>query len=131
MSHSGAIQQLTLSHPAAPGANLQDGSKQLGDNDPPSRRETDFAELIKFIIVECGNPVHVLELYYWSQKSGLREAMRTPATLPEQKRAAIQAFLAMAQKPESISVNMTPSGERTLYWPDVAANLDAFRKAIA
>ena len=133
MGHNAEYDPSPLISQMAASAGFPDSQEQRDEAEHNSalKRRTNLAELVRFIITECGEPVRVLEFYYWSQQLGLDDAVRTLASLPEQKRATIQTFLAMVQNPASISVTINASGELVLDSPEVAANLDAFRRALA
>ena len=65
-------------------------------NDPATER------LIRTLVAGCSSPAEALELYYWSREPGLIEVIRGIATMPEDTRAAIEAFIALARDAKSI-----------------------------
>lgn len=93
-------------------------------------RGPNLAETIRSLIMDCGNPARVLELYYWSQQPGFADAVRALAMLPPEMRAIIQSFLTMARR-DRIDVVMLKSGKLCMSSPDVALALNALRAARA
>jgi hypothetical protein len=107
-----------IQRPACRDSSIESGGANQG-------RGPDLAETILSIIVECGEPARVLELYYWSEQPGFGDAMRALALLPDDKRAIIQSFLALATNAANIDVVMHESGRLSLSSPEVAAQLKA------
>jgi hypothetical protein len=101
--------------------------RRRDDREASDRCGPDLAETIRSIIVECGNPARVLELYHWSLQPGFGDAVRALALLSGEKRAAIQSFLAMARDTGRIDVVMRDSGELRFSSPEVAVTLKALR----
>ena len=78
----------------------------------------DLAELIESI-AEQGNPARLLEVYYWSREPGFLEIVRMLAAMPEQARAAVEAFASIAHDPSSITATWDLAGRLTLTSPQV------------
>jgi hypothetical protein len=53
--------------------------------------------------------------------------MHALMSMPEQTRAVLQAFLAMASKPDTISVTVDQHGRVTLYSPEVEQTTSILR----
>jgi len=70
--------------------------------------------LIRTLVSGCGSPAEALELYYWSREPGLIEVIRGIATMPEDTRAAIEAFIALARDAKSIKAELDARGVLTL-----------------
>jgi hypothetical protein len=70
--------------------------------------------LIRALVAGCGSPAEVLELYYWSKEPGLIEVIRGIAAMPEDTRAAIEAFVALARDANSVTAILDPRGALTL-----------------
>jgi len=65
----------------------------------------------------------VRELYYWSCEPGFLEIVRTLAAMPENARAAVEAFVSMAHDPSSITATWDPAGRLTLTSPQVGQTI--------
>ena len=83
--------------------------------EPPGER------LIGTLAACCINPASMLELYYWSKEPGLADIIRGIATMPEEVRSAIEAFVALARDMKSVSAGLDGRGVLTL------ASLEAAR----
>jgi len=70
--------------------------------------------LIRTLAACCINPASMLELYYWSREPGLADIMRGIATMPEEARAALEAFVALARDMKSVSAEVDGRGVLTL-----------------
>jgi hypothetical protein len=70
--------------------------------------------LIRTLVAGCGSPAQALELYYWSREPGLIEVIRGIATMPEETRAAIEAFIALARDTRSVKAELNSRGVLTL-----------------
>ena len=70
-------------------------------------------------ITEQGNLARLLELYYWSREPGFLEIVRACAGMPEDARAAVEAFVAMAQDPATITASWDQAGRLILASPQV------------
>lgn len=79
--------------------------------------------LIRTLVAGCGSTAAVLELYYWSREPGMIEMMRGVIAMPEQTRAALEAFIALARDPKSIEANLNPAGALTLSSPETSKTL--------
>jgi hypothetical protein len=77
-------------------------------NDPATEH------LIRTLVAGCGSPAQALELYYWSREPGLIEVIRGIATMPEETRAAIEAFIALARDTRSVKAELNSRGVLTL-----------------
>jgi hypothetical protein len=99
-------------------------------NGEPAENEAELQEIIEAIIVDCGSPARVLELYYWSQESDLWEMIRALVNLPAPVRTKLSAFLMMATDRDQVSARIGQSGELTLFSGHVADALAIVRAAI-
>jgi hypothetical protein len=80
-----------------------------------SRRRTARAErIIRTITAGCLNPAEALELLYWSREPGLIEVIRGILTMPEDTRAALEAFIALARNTKTVSATLDHRGVLTL-----------------
>jgi hypothetical protein len=77
-------------------------------NDPATEH------LIRTLVAGCGSPAQALELYYWSREPGLIEVIRGIATMPENTRAALEAFIALARDTRSVKAALDSRGVLTL-----------------
>ena len=84
------------------------------------RKESRSERLIRMLVAGCGSPASVLELYYWSREPGMIDIMRGIVAMPEEARAALEAFLALARDPKSIEAGISPSGVLTLAAPETS-----------
>lgn len=75
------------------------------------------------ILAECGNPAQMFELYYWSREPGMIDLVRGIAAMPEEARAAFEAFVALARDPRLIRGVLSAHGELTLVSPDVSQTI--------
>jgi hypothetical protein len=66
--------------------------------------------LIEAIVVECTNPEQLLELYYWSREPKLLPTVRALASLPNETRAALEAFIA-DNDPNMITAKVESGGQ--------------------
>jgi hypothetical protein len=92
--------------------------------------EPKLAEVIESIIVDCGDPARVLELYYWSREPGVLEVIRSVMALPPRTRALLEGFLAVAQ-PDLVSGELDEAGRVTLSSPDVTDAAVVLRRSLA
>src|SRR5262245_61428312 len=83
-----------------------------------SATPAEIKELINSI-AEQGTPARFLELYYWSREPGFLEIVRAFAAMPENVRAAVEAFVTMAHDPSSVSAAWDLVGRLTLSSPQV------------
>lgn len=84
--------------------------------------------LVRILLAECGTASRVLELYYWSREPGMLDIIRRLAAMPERTRSALEAFVALAGDPKSVTADMNGRGALTLASPSTAkaAALAAF-----
>lgn len=78
------------------------------------KRETAHELLIRTLVAGCDKPADTLEVYYWSREPGLSEIFRAIATMPEQARAAIEAFVALAHDQATVTARLDSCGVLTL-----------------
>jgi hypothetical protein len=71
------------------------------------------------LVVESGRPSELLELCYWSREPGAAELMRSIVAMPDETRAAFEAFLALAGNPKTIEAELSGQGVLTLTSPEV------------
>jgi hypothetical protein len=84
-------------------------------NAPGKRSKAAATErLIRTLVAGCSSPAEALELYYWSREPGLIEVVRGIVTMPEDTRAAIEAFIALARDAKSIKAVLDARGVLTL-----------------
>jgi hypothetical protein len=79
-----------------------------------STRKTANERLIRTLVAGCGSPAEALELYYWSREPGLVEIIRGIAMMPEETRAALEAFIALARETKSVMAALDRRGVLTL-----------------
>ncbi len=70
--------------------------------------------LVRTLAAVCDNPARLLELYYWSKEPGLMEITRGIASMSEEARAAIEAFIALAGDVKSAAVDLDARGVLTI-----------------
>ena len=70
--------------------------------------------LMRTLVAGCDKPAAALEVYYWSKEPGLIEIVRAIAMMPEDTRAAIEAFVALAHDPRTVTAGLDPRGVLTL-----------------
>jgi hypothetical protein len=75
-----------------------------------STRKTANERLVQTLVAGCGSPAQALELYYWSREPGLVEIIRGIAMMPEETRAAIEAFIALARDTKSVMAKLDHGG---------------------
>ena len=84
------------------------------------RRQSRSERLIRMLVAGCGGTASVLELYYWSREPGMIDIMRGIVAMPEETRAAFEAFLALARDPKSIEAAISATGVLTLASPETS-----------
>jgi hypothetical protein len=94
-----------------------------------SRFEARSERLIRTLVAGCGGTAEVLEFYYWSREPGMIEMMRGIVAMPEETRAALEAFIALARDPKSIGANWTLHGALTLASPETSKTIALARYA--
>jgi hypothetical protein len=77
-------------------------------------RPTESERLLRILVTECGSLAGVLEAHYWSKEPGLIEIMRGIALMPEDTRAALEAFIALARETKSVTARLDQRGVLTL-----------------
>jgi hypothetical protein len=70
--------------------------------------------LMRTLAAGCDKPADALEIYYWSKEPGLVEIIRAIAMMPEEARAAIEAFVALAHDQGTVRARLDPRGVLTL-----------------
>jgi hypothetical protein len=83
-------------------------------NDPATER------LIRTLVDGCGSPARALELYYWCREPGLIEIVRAIASMSEETRAVIEAFVALASNANSVKAELNSHGVLTLVSTEAA-----------
>ena len=78
------------------------------------KRETAHELLIRTLVAGCDKPAETLEVYYWSKEPGLIEIIRAIAMMPEEARAAIEAFAALAHDQATVIARLDSRGVLTL-----------------
>ena len=68
--------------------------------------------------------------FYWSREPGLIEIIRGIATMPENTRAAIEAFVALARDTRSITAELDSRGVLTLASAEAARAVALARHAV-
>jgi hypothetical protein len=76
-------------------------------------RETPAERLIR-ALAACCSAAEMTELYYWSREPGLREVVRGIAAMPEETRAALEAFVTLARDTRAVSAELDRRGVLTL-----------------
>ena len=75
------------------------------------------------MLAECGDSARLLELFYFSREPDVLEIMRAIAALPEEARAALDAFLAVSHDPAAITAKWDGAGRLTLSSPQVGQTM--------
>jgi hypothetical protein len=70
--------------------------------------------LVRVLLGACENPAKALELHYWSKEPGLIEIIRSIVMMPEDVRAAIEAFVALARDTRTVTASLDRRGLLTL-----------------
>jgi hypothetical protein len=79
---------------------------------PKSTRTTEH--LVRALVAGCGSPAQVLELYYWSKEPGLIDVIRGIVAMPEETRAALEAFMAISRDAKSVVATLDRCGVLSL-----------------
>jgi hypothetical protein len=82
--------------------------------------ETELEHILNSIVVTCGDPARVLELFYWSQEPEVLEIIRSLMSFSKQSRELLCSFLTSVADPRSISVEIGLPGQLTLVSPEIA-----------
>lgn len=85
--------------------------------------ETRSERLIRTLIAGRVRPSDVIELCYWSREPGMVELIRAIATMPEETRAALEAFIALVGNAKSIEARLDPQGALTLASPEASKTI--------
>lgn len=89
------------------------------DGEPPHKKakaqRRERARLMRTLAACDGNPADMLELYYWSKEPGFTQLIRAIATMPEPTRAALEAFITLAQDSKSVTADLDLRGVLTFY----------------
>src|SRR5262245_17605700 len=99
-------------------------ARRKQSKDPATER------LIRTLVAGCDSPAEALELYYWSKEPGLIEVIRGIATMPENTRAAIEAFVALARDTKAIKAELDSRGVLTLASAEAARAVELARHAV-
>jgi hypothetical protein len=94
-------------------------------HDPATER------LIRLLVAACDDPAAALEVYYWSKEPGLREIMRGIAVMPDEARAAIEAFVALARDAKSVTADLDGRGALILASVEAAKTVAQAQLAVA
>ena len=86
--------------------------------------------LMRTLVAGC-EPAEALEIYYWSKEPGLIEIMRAIAMMPEEARAAIEAFAALAHDQTTVNARLDVRGVLTLASVQVAKTVALAQYAAA
>jgi hypothetical protein len=78
------------------------------------RRDAPTERLIRTLAAACDSPAEALELLYWSREPGLVDIVRGIAAMPEDTRAALEAFIALARDAKSVAGSLDQRGVLTL-----------------
>ena len=81
------------------------------------------ARLLRALAACDSNPAEMLELYYWSKEPGFATLIRAIATMPEDARAALEAFFALARDTKSVAADLDPHGVLTFCSPEAARSV--------
>ena len=88
-----------------------------------SSEQVGQAKLLRSVLAECGDSSRLLELYYFSREPDVLEIMRAVAALPEDARAALEAFLTVSHEPGAITAKWDGAGRLTLASPQVGQTM--------
>jgi hypothetical protein len=78
------------------------------------------AHVIRTLIAGRANPAELFELYYLTREPGILYLLRALAAMPDDTRAALEAFMALARDPKAIAARLDPRGILTLASPEAA-----------
>lgn len=87
---------------------------------PPRRPKSGAAHVIRTLIAGRANPAELFELHYLTREPGILFLLRAIAAMPEDTRAAIEAFVALARDPKAVAAQLDPRGILTLASPEAA-----------
>ena len=83
-------------------------------------KRCELDDVLTSIVAGCPNPSRMVELYYWSQEPGLLDIIRVIAGLDPATRGVVEAFVAMARDPRSVTASLDGTGQLTLAAPEIA-----------
>ena len=88
----------------------------MASKSPPKSkpRNAPADRLIRTLVAACDDPAVALELLYWSREPGLVQVIRAIATMPEETRAAVEAFVGLARDPRTVRAKLEHNGALTL-----------------
>jgi hypothetical protein len=89
--------------------------------DPRSRKT------IQAVLADCQDTSRLFELYYFSQEPAMLDIMRAIAALPEEARAALEAFFTMSHESAAIVAHWDATGRLTLSSPQVGQTMAIMR----
>jgi hypothetical protein len=78
------------------------------------------AHVIRTLIAGRANPAELFELYYLTREPGILYLLRALAAMPDDTRAAFEAFVAVARDSMAIAAQLDPRGILTLASPEAA-----------
>lgn len=87
------------------------------------RRAAAADRITRAIAAGFDNPAEAIELLYWSREPGLIDIIRAIAAMPDDTRAAVEAFLALARNAKSVSATLDQRGLLTLASSEVSRTL--------
>jgi hypothetical protein len=94
---------------------------------PPSSRrpakraaKSGTAHVIRTLIAGRANPAELFELHYLTREPGVLYLLRAIAAMPDDTRAALEAFVALTRDPKVIAAQLDPRGILTLASPEAA-----------
>ena len=83
------------------------------------------------LVTGSGSLAGALEAHYWSREPGLIEIMRGIATMTENTRAVIEAFVALARDTRSVTASLDQRGVLTLASTEAARTVALAQYAAA
>ena len=69
----------------------------------PNGKGSPTRRVLRTLVADCEKPADLIEVYYWSKEPGLPEIIRAIAMMSDQTRAAIEAFVALAQDAKTVT----------------------------
>lgn len=78
---------------------------------------------MRTLLESCESPARVLELGYWSKEPGLIEIIRGIVAMPEQSRAALEAFIRLSGNPKTVVATLDRDGSLTLASAEAAKTI--------
>jgi hypothetical protein len=86
----------------------------------PGAAQSGSAHVIRTLIAGRANPAELFELHYLTREPGILYLLRAIAAMPDDTRAALEAFVALARDPKAIAAQVDPRGILTLASPEAA-----------